>query len=133
MLNLHRKARQSIAEFFGVSEEDEKNAIRWEKRRVRMANAIGKGLKEDPVSPIGDLTDGMPNIRDPLRRPTRFSIGTRPINRHSMQFSTAAASLTGDYRKKSVFQMTVKGLQSLSVSELIIYLNTGVFIASCCL
>ncbi|RUS91004.1 hypothetical protein EGW08_001221 [Elysia chlorotica] len=110
---ISKKARQSIAEFFGVSEADERNAIRWEKRRVRMAQAIGKGLKEDTVSPPGDLTDGMRPIKDPLRKPTRFSIGTRQINRQSSQFSVAT-SLGGEFRKKSVFQMTVKGLQSLS-------------------
>lgn len=111
---LSKKARQSIAEFFGVSEEDEKNAARWERRRVRMANSIGKGLK-DEVPPGGDLTDGMAQIRDPLRRPTRFSIGTRPINRQSA-FSSGTIS-SGEQRKKSVFQMTLKGIQSLSVVQ----------------
>ena len=83
---------------------------------MRMASVIGKGLKDDALASAGDLTDGMRDIRDPLRRPTRFSIGTRPINRQSSQFSTATSS-TADQRKKSVLQMTVKGLQSLSVSE----------------
>ncbi|GFO31506.1 rhomboid-like protein [Plakobranchus ocellatus] len=112
---MSQKARKSIAEFFGVAEddEDERNAIRWEKRRLRMASSIGKGIKGETVTPSGDLTDGMPNIRDPLRRPTRFSIGTRRVSAQRSQFAVPA-NVIGDERKKSVFRMTVKGLQSLS-------------------
>ncbi|XP_013067121.1 inactive rhomboid protein 1-like isoform X1 [Biomphalaria glabrata] len=41
-----KNTRKSVAVFFGVDEEN-KNAQKWEKRRMRMASSMGKGIKEE--------------------------------------------------------------------------------------
>ncbi|BFZ03836.1 hypothetical protein BsWGS_06875 [Bradybaena similaris] len=103
-----QRAKHSIAQFFGVSEEDEKNAARWEKRRVRIASSIGRGLKGDVLQQ--DMTDGMTTITDPLARPSR------QISRISSltAYSDRGGFGRRDNRKVSVLKMSVKAITAFS-------------------
>ncbi|CAL1544072.1 unnamed protein product [Lymnaea stagnalis] len=101
------KARKSIAEFFGVGEEDEKNAMRWDKRRLRIASSIGKGIKEEYLQQ--DFTDGMP-LKDPFARTSRQMSRASTI-------SAFGAGPRRDTRKKSVIAMTVKGISQISANR----------------
>ncbi|KAK7507850.1 hypothetical protein BaRGS_00000815 [Batillaria attramentaria] len=109
MRRLSRYMKHSVADFFGVSEETEKQHMRWENRRKRYAGSIGK-LKDGYVkSPDGlDEADSgrMPwssmRIRDPLRRPSGMSSasGGRSVVRRPT-------------RKDSVATMTMRGISNL--------------------
>ncbi|KAH9502542.1 Inactive rhomboid protein 1 [Bulinus truncatus] len=81
----HKKtARKSVAQFFGVDDED-KDALKWEKRRLRMASSIGSGLKDEY------LEDDMGSLMNvPILGAAR------------------------DTRKKSVVAMTLDGLKQVN-------------------
>ncbi|KAH9502541.1 Inactive rhomboid protein 1 [Bulinus truncatus] len=103
-----QKARKSIAEFFGVGEEDEKNQMRWGKRRMRIASSMGKGIKDEYLEP--DMTDGMQPVRDPLSRTSR------QMSRYST-YSAMGAGGRIDTRKKSVIAMTMHGIAAFNANR----------------
>ncbi|XP_055876720.1 inactive rhomboid protein 2-like [Biomphalaria glabrata] len=107
--NYRQKARKSIAVFFGVSEEDEMNQMRWEKRRMRIASSIGKGLKDEYFDQQ-DMTDGRPSVIDPLSRTSR------QMSRYSTHSAMGAIGRR-DTRKKSVIAMTMQGIAALNANK----------------
>ena len=110
----------SVADFFGIGEEDCTRSDRWDNRRKRYAGSIGK-LKEELIRHPEDEPDSAsPRIIDPLRVPGRHISET---NRYSHR--TTPLSSTSTYRrgypatprsKDSVIKMTWQGISTLAVS-----------------
>lgn len=104
MRRLSRYMKHSVADFLGVSEETEKQNMRWDNRRKRYAGSIGK-LKDNYIKPPEDEVDAPLRIRDPLRRPSGMSsasggrLGRRPT------------------RKDSVAAMTMKGISKVVLNS----------------
>ena len=108
---LLRKAKKGVAEFFGIAADMEKKNLRWENRRTRVASKTGKGLKDGYKSGAAsmDAVDGPPNIIDPLNR------GASRQMSH-MSATSGMTQMGANNRKKSVMQMAMEGVTSLSVS-----------------
>ena len=88
----------------------EKKNERWQNRRTRMASKTKGGVRDAPSTIALDTTDGPRNIVDPLNRGT-----SRQTSR--MSAMSGMSGPMGPQRKKSVLQMTMDGIQSLSVSN----------------
>ncbi|XP_025091539.1 inactive rhomboid protein 1-like [Pomacea canaliculata] len=99
MHQIGRKVRNSVADFFGVGEESERQSSRWDQRRKRYAGSIGR-LKHSYIrQDADDEPDAGPRpIVDPLHRPSRLSSA-------STRLSTRRPT-----RKESVAVMTIKGI-----------------------
>ncbi|KAK6170344.1 hypothetical protein SNE40_018757 [Patella caerulea] len=114
-----RYMKTSVADFFGLGEDDPTKAPRWDNRRMRYRGHLGK-LKDEYLKQDDEL-DGMIStadarmIRDPFRVPGgRASDSTSMRTALSSTSTFANSNLKQRRRKDSVMKMTMKGLATLA-------------------
>lgn len=112
--------KNTVADFFGVGKENEKQEKEWQNRRLRYYNTIGTIKADNLRSSLEDQVDsgyylqGVPQtIHDPLKRPSYH------LSHSSESTSTTHRRLfPRRKRKESVVSLTLKGMASIAVSKL---------------
>lgn len=110
--------KKSVADFFGLGDDDVKHSERWNNRRLRYY----KGKVKDDYMPKGDEDyDASPikYIHDPLKMPGRSEISSRrttPLSSTSTYGRSFSRPGAKRMRKDSVLKMTWKGLSTIAVS-----------------
>ncbi|XP_041363411.1 inactive rhomboid protein 1-like isoform X2 [Gigantopelta aegis] len=117
MKRFGRYMKSSVADFFGVGEEDCSRSDRWDNRRKRYAGSIGK-LKEELIHPEDELDSASPRIIDPLRVPGRHISETDRYSRRTTPLSSTSTYRRGypgtPRSKDSVIKMTWQGISTLA-------------------
>ncbi|XP_033735925.1 inactive rhomboid protein 1-like isoform X1 [Pecten maximus] len=117
MSRVGRKIKTSIADFFGVGEEDASKSQRWNNRRMRFYHGKYREDKmpgkdqADSDDVLGDMS-AVPHVYDPLRNPARHSEYSSRRTTPLSSTSTYARSRGPPKRprKESVVKMTVKSI-----------------------
>ena len=122
--------KKSIADFFGVGEEQPDVQLKWKNRSVRLhSNRVVGGSKPTPVVVDSDVDvpdSGTRHIVDPYHRPRRMdsrsSKGSHGVSRQFSHLSTASScrrSLRPHpqrlSRKDSVLKMAYDGVKGAMV------------------
>lgn len=128
--------KNSVADFFGVGEEDCQQASKWQNRHMRYYRGKVKDGYLKQTTDFDEVDSSVRYIHDPLRAPgARYSAGaysrrTTPLSSTSTYTPSTRGFPQRRTRKDSVLKMTWKGMQTIAVSGfyLHLYVSFEVFI-----
>ena len=116
--------KNSVADFFGVGDEDCSQASKWQNRHMRYYRGKVKDGYLNRATDFDELDSSIRYIYDPLRQPGKYSVGaggasrrTTPLSSTSTYTQSARGFPQKRARKDSVLKMTLKGMQSITVSK----------------
>ncbi|WAQ96006.1 RHDF1-like protein [Mya arenaria] len=111
-----RSVKNSVADFFGLGDEDSAQASKWQNRHMRYYR--GK-VKDSALTNTTDFDEidssSIPHIIDPLARSGRYSSRrTTPLSSTSTYTASTRGFPKQRTRKDSVLKMTWKGMQTIT-------------------
>ena len=116
---ISRSMKNSVADFFGVGDEDCSQASKWQNRHMRYYRGKIKEGHLNRATDFDELDSSIRYIYDPLRQPGKGL----PSRRTTPLSSTSTYTQSGGRgfpqrrtRKDSVLKMTFRGMQSITVS-----------------
>ena len=116
--------KNSVADFFGVGDEDCSQASKWQNRHMRYYRGKVKDGYLNRATDFDELDSSVRYIYDPLRQPGKYSVGpgasrrTTPLSSTSTYTQSARGFPQKRTRKDSVLKMTFRGMQSITVSKI---------------
>lgn len=117
MQKIGKYVKSSIADFFGVGEQSEKNQELWNKRRLRYCSSIGK-IKDEHIPRMGDLDEPDFVRTQQIVDPYRVTAGHRtPQSSTSTCYRTVRGVPVRKIRKDSVLKMTLRGFSMLTAAR----------------
>ena len=112
-----RSFKNSVADFFGVGDEDCSQASKWQNRHMRYYRGKVKEGHLNRATDFDELDGGIKYIHDPLRQPGKgASRRTTPLSSTSTYTQSMRGFTQRRTRKDSVLKMTFRGMQSITVS-----------------
>ena len=112
-----RSFKNSVADFFGVGDEDCSQASKWQNRHMRYYRGKVKEGHLNRATDFDELDGGIKYIHDPLRQPGKgASRRTTPLSSTSTYTQSMRGFPQRRTRKDSVLKMTFRGMQSITVS-----------------
>lgn len=111
-----RSVKNSVADFFGVGEEDCSQASKWQNRHMRYYRGKVKDGYLNRATDFDELDSSIRYIYDPLRQPGKGlpSRRTTPLSSTSTYTQSARGFPQRRVRKDSVLKMTFRGMQSIT-------------------
>ena len=113
--------KNSVADFFGVGDEDCQHQSKWQNRHMRYYKGKVKDGYLNKTTDFDELDSSMRYIHDPLKPPgSRYSAGgmsrrTTPLSSTSTYTASTRGFPQRRTRKDSVLKMTWKGMQTIAV------------------
>lgn len=115
-----RSVKHSVADFFGLGEEDSSQASKWQNRHMRYYRGKVKDSHLPNATEFDEIDSSIPHIIDPLARSGRYSSAysrrTTPLSSTSTYTPSTRGVPQRRTRKDSVLKMTWKGVQTITVS-----------------
>ncbi|KAL4240956.1 Inactive rhomboid protein 2 [Mactra antiquata] len=121
MSKIGRAVKNSVADFFGLGEEDCQQSSKWQNRHMRYYRGKVKDGYLHKTTDFDELDSSVRYIHDPLKAPgTRYSSGaaysrrTTPLSSTSTYTPSTRGFPARRTRKDSVLKMTWKGMQTIT-------------------
>ncbi|KAH3861972.1 inactive rhomboid protein 1-like [Dreissena polymorpha] len=118
MGRLGRSMKLSVADFFGLGDEDSSQASKWQNRHMRYYKGKIKEEHLPNTTDFDELDSSIPHIIDPLARSSRYtsqySRRTTPLSSTSTYTPSTRGGTIRRTRKDSVLKMTWKGMQTIA-------------------
>lgn len=120
---IFRTVKNSVADFFGVGDEDCQQAPKWQNRHMRYYRGKVKEGFLKQTTDFDELDSSIRYIHDPLKAPggrhSTYSRRTTPLSSTSTYTQSTRGFPQRRTRKDSVLKMTWKGMQTITVSSFI--------------
>ena len=116
--------KNSVADFFGVGDEDCSQASKWQNRHMRYYRGKVKDGYLNRATDFDELDSSIRYIYDPLRQPGKglASRRTTPLSSTSTYTQSGGRGLPQRrVRKDSVLKMAMRGAQSITVSDTVVF------------
>lgn len=121
MSRIGRSMKHSVADFFGLGDEDCQQSSKWQNRHMRYYKGKVKDGYLNRTTDFDELDSSIRYIHDPLKAPgARYSAGaqfsrrTTPLSSTSTYTPSTRGFPARRTRKDSVLKMTLKGMQTIT-------------------